>query len=308
VNEQAALAARALAITSAGSYSWFGRRSRPLPSELPPDARRECLTRAVTARLYHSFYVRGTPLPRPPDGPPVSAEPGFVEALSAANAGAGGSERGWRRVGSEGGALILERERLRVRAAPAQWRGPDRLRRGKERRAASPGFYMALGDALPEDPVEVRVYLHVTAAGAVPLTAALTTRLNGDGIPFVLKVLDHPVRYTRCDAAVLYLDRADFERARPALTATGEWLRSGSPAFTLPLARGVSLAEYVTSDGGSFGTSRCRLVAEGLVDAYEHRARGLPERLDAVAARFAARGLDLEAPHLATRVARSYVL
>ena len=93
-----------------------------------------------------------------------------------------------------------------------------------------------------------------------------------------------------------------------ALAATAAWLRSGSPAFTLPLARGVALAEYVTGDGGSFGTSRCRLLAEGLVDAHEHRARSLPERLDAVAARFAARGLDLDAPHLATPVSRSYVL
>jgi hypothetical protein len=153
----------------------------------------------------------------------------------------------------------------------------------------------------------VRVYWHVGPAGAPALMRALTARLNAEEVPFRLKVADHPFRLDRCDAAVLYLPAAAF----PALRETLEGLAAGLtahlrpriPAFTLRLAPGVGLAE---DDGAaeSFGTRRCRLLAEGIVRA---RAEGVPA-VAAVAERFAAAGVSLDAPYRDPSLSGRHVL
>jgi hypothetical protein len=61
----------------------------------------------------------------------------------------------------------------------------------------------------------------------------------------------------------------------------------------------VAVAEHVPEHGLSFGSSRCRLLAEGVVAAYERGATALPARLEAVARCFSERGLDLDRPYLA---------
>jgi hypothetical protein len=179
------------------------------------------------------------------------------------------------------------------------------LRRVKEHRAASPGFYTALGDVEQEisnEEIEVRVYFSVTAAGAVPLIAAATRYLNEAAVPFNLKIFDHPASFGRCDAAVLYLRRGEFGRARTSLraivSACGRHLRDATPVFAKPLTVGVALGEHRPSLGASFGTSRCRLVAQAIVDAEERSLKRLPERLSAVAGRFAGSGLNLDFPYL----------
>ena len=80
------------------------------------------------------------------------------------------------------------------------------------------------------------------------------------------------------------------------------------PVFAKPLVDGVAIGEHRSSHGGSFGTSRCQLVAEAIVDAHERRARSLDARLDAVARRFADRGLNLEVPYLVPGSVNLYVL
>jgi hypothetical protein len=182
---------------------------------------------------------------------------------------------------------------------------PVCLRRPKELCATSPGFYIALGDAalaLGREDIEVRVYFNVTAGGARPLVASCTRLLNDAQIPFSLKILDHPSGFTRCDAAVLYLEHGGFDRARGPLSgiasACAPHLRGEPPAFTKPLAPGVSVGEHRPSLGASFGTSRCRLVAEGIVAAHERGEGRLADRVDAVARRFADQGLDVEVPYL----------
>jgi HopA1 effector protein family len=50
--------------------------------------------------------------------------------------------------------------------------------------------------------------------------------------------------------------------------------------------------------GESYGTHRCRLAAEGIVDAWHAGSQDVLARLEAVAARFAAAGLDLGRPYL----------
>jgi hypothetical protein len=327
--EQLARALRAVAVTSSTSYSWFGSRSRPLPrpliAALSPVTVRAYLVDALQRELYRSFYREGRPVPTRPDrGVPARSDHAFVRALSGANTGSGGWEPGWRVERVERATVHVERGGLHVRARVADCRAARgactagtrvSLRRPKELSASSPGFYLALGDAalaLSRDDIEVRVYFHVTAAGAAPLVAACTRLLNDAQIPFSLKVLDHPTGFTSCDAAVLYLEEAGFARARGSLSAIASacapHLRGDPPAFTKPLARGLSVGEHRPSLGASFGTGRCRLVAEGVVAAHERGEGRLPDRVDAVARRFADQGLDIEVPYLAPGSSALYAL
>lgn len=311
--EQVAVALRAVAVVSSSSYSWFGRRSRPLPPEVTSAASspavREYLTDALQRELYRSFYSQGKPVPWLRRGGVARPDHAFVAALSSANAGAGGWEEGWRVANLERGFVLAERDGLRVRARASDCRTAGEscaigLRRPKELTAGAPGFYTALGDLAPgRDGIEVRVYFNVGAAGAAPLVAACTRLLNEARIPFSLKVASQPMGFARCDAAVLYLDDGDSGRLRPLLAALASacrvHLRRDPPAFARPLFGGVSVGEHLPSLGASFGASRCRLVAEGIVAAHEADAHGLQDRVDAVAGRFARHGLDLDAPYLA---------
>ena len=159
--DQLAQALRAVAVTSPTSYSWFGRRSRPLPeavrAALSADTAREYLIGLLERELYRSFYTQGRPVPASwPGIESARADREFREALSRANIGVGGWERGWRVEESAHPFLLVARNglRVRVRASDCDPPGAGRtrgatvsLRRPKELRAASPGFYTALGDA-----------------------------------------------------------------------------------------------------------------------------------------------------------------
>jgi class II lanthipeptide synthase len=327
--EQLAGALRATIVTSPMSFTWFGIESRPLPravvAALPPATTRQYLVDSLQGELYRSFYTRGRPVPARPDGGvPSRPDEAFVEALSLANAGAGGWEPGWRVEKAESDVVRVARKGLHVLARAADCRAANgrcdpgtlvSLRRPKELAACSPGYYTALGDAdlaVGPDDTEVRVYFNVTAAGAAALIAMSTRMLNDAQLPFRLKVLDDPTGYVRCDAAVLYLKASGFHQARGALSSIASGcalhLRAGAPAFVWPLAPGVSLGEHRPQLGASFGTSHCRLVAEGIVAAHERGQRSLSDRLDAVAHRFAEHGLDIGVPYLTPGSSRRYAL
>jgi hypothetical protein len=295
---------------------------------LSPPAARELLVTQLARELYQSFYTRGAPVPHNEDDDlrAANADAAFVAALSRANAGIGGWSREWRVV--DAGAnhqVIVEHNGLRLHGPVADIRCVDGgspapgatvlVPRPKELRDASPGFYVALGDlARDRDPqdVEIRVYFHLTNAGAVPLLAAATRLLNDERIAFSMKVVDHPRRFSRCDAAVLYLENDAFRCARKPLraivAACAPHLRPQTPAFTRPLAPGVGIGEHTPALGSSFGVGRCQLLAEGIADAAERRLTLLEDRVTAVARRFAQHGIDLDAAHLASTDRDDYIL
>jgi hypothetical protein len=225
----------------------------------------------------------------------------------------------------EDGAIVAERDGLRLRidasdrhpadGGPLEPGASVSVRLPKELCAASPGFYLARGDtARSRDPaaVEVRVYFNLMPAGAVPLLAAATRLLNERRLAFSIKLVNHPARYVRCDAAVLYLDAGDFAAARASvrtlIAACAPHVRAETPALTKPLARGVGIGEHRVELGASFGIGRCRLLAEGIADAHEQRLTALADRVDAVARRFALHGIDLDVPYLVSGAADDYVL
>src|SRR5262249_6693927 len=145
--------------------------------------------------------------------------------------------------------------------------------------AVSPGFCTFLSDAVMEPGVDgyVRVYWNVARRWAPSLVRCLTERLNGRGVPFRLKVADHRAGFDRCDAAVLYVGAAAFrdqaETVRRVAEELAAGLRGAVPAFTLPVAPGVALAES-DGKGDSFGTRRCAWLADGMVRSHDRGAGG----------------------------------
>ncbi|HEX5619830.1 MAG TPA: T3SS effector HopA1 family protein [Solirubrobacteraceae bacterium] len=318
--EQVAAALGAVRILGPTQYAWLGPRSRRLPVALDGvlDAaeRRRYLVSCLREELYCSFYCHGGPVvARWGEPQPVSADPWLLAAMSDANASEGGWEPGWTVDRVDGDTAVVTGSRLRVRVPVADCAGPMRSGGGISVRlpeampAYSPGYWTVLGDTAVNGSGagDVRVYWHVTASGAPALVGAITSHLNGAGVPFRLKVADHPFRLERCDAAVLYLDGDRFRALRPQLLATAESLAAHLhpriPAFTLELAPGVGLAEH--ESGESFGVRRCELLADGIVRAHEHRAA---DPLATIAARFAEDGVDIDAPYRDPALAGRHVL
>jgi hypothetical protein len=318
---QVEAALRAVTVTSPTSFAWFGVRSRPLPRNLARrldhDSARRLLIDGLQLLLYGSFYTQGGPVPAAVNGSPRRPDRAFVDALSRANAGRGGREYGWRVAGVSGEVAQVIRHDLRaeLHLTDADVGARIGVRRPKESLDGWPGFYMAYGDAEPSvgpDGIEERVYFNVDAEAAVLLVAGCTRLLNEARVPFSLKVVADPGAAARCDAAILCLERGGFRRAqdpfRAIVRGCGPHLAGEVPALTRPLSGGVSVAEHAFVLGTSFGASRCRLLAEAVVVAYERGLTGLPDRIDVVGRHFAAHGLELDAPYLAPGSADRYEL
>ncbi|MEZ4522414.1 MAG: T3SS effector HopA1 family protein [Thermomicrobiales bacterium] len=285
-----------------------------------PDAARGHLGGTLTNRLYEDFYQAGRARPsRAPYAGSTRANglPEFVDELSAANAGNGTRQAGWllveHRDGDDGGVeLAIRRDGLTLRAKPEEIVfGGDGLpgvgeevdlKLPKELPAISPGFYTVLSDE-PYDAADlvVRVYWNLYSWGAATLVQGITGRLNGAKVPFRLKVVNHPDRYNRCDAGVLYLLKDDLDRAVPLLAEVYREVRDDLkrpvPALTKRIAPGVGLAEDPPG-GDSFGMHRCRLLAEGLVRGWEQGAETVEDRLAVVIETFEEAGIDPERPYL----------
>jgi hypothetical protein len=314
--EQVAEALDAVTVRGAAQYVWMGRTSRRLPAALlaamDDGERRGFLVACLREELYASFYCHGRAVrARWGEPQPAVADRRLADALSEANCGRGGWQNGWTVEAIVGDEAIVARAGLRVRAALADCRAngaglaagaPVALRVPKELPGLSPGFFTILGDAVDDEPSDavVRVYWNLGPARAPDLVRSLTTELNARAVPFRLKVLDHPLRFDRSDAAVLYLPAPRFAGVRDGLARVASSLERALgrhvPAFTRELAPGVGLAE----DGGgaiSFGQRRCAPLAEAIVRAHDEGIRDREARIGLVAECFTRAGVRLEAPY-----------
>jgi hypothetical protein len=187
------------------------------------------------------------------------------------------------------------------------------LRFPKEFLSISPGYYMVQRDEeSTNDDMQslVRFYWNLTAEGALDFIRSAIPVLNRSQLFFKLKVLNDPAQFTRCDAAVIYIRKGDYHLVSellskivyPKVVAS---LRQGTPVFTKTLVAGVGLAED-PGQGESFGMHRCRLLADGLIRAYEQGKRSFDERLQVVVERFTEEGISLEKPFLNPGSSDSY--
>lgn len=276
---------------------------------------RERFIHLLAMTLYYDSYCAGL------DGNTIpsealSADIAFVEELSAANQTQHDWERGWQIVSGQAGGTIHVTKGGRFRtatrdeyegASDGRSAGADHLvslKVVREQRDWLPMFYFAHSQTLPnqcEDRSNLRFYFHCSARSAIDVMRAVTSSLNRHGVPFRIKCLNHRQLYTRSDALVLYVEKrfAEFvARCLASLSQSGAFeLSDKTPLFSKPLVCGIGFAED-PGDGQSFGQSRCRLLAEGLLDAHEAGCLHGPAVMPMIAASFRRVDLDLKTPHL----------
>jgi hypothetical protein len=315
--EETEAVVRATTIHSPIAYSWLGKPSPKLHASvrraLTSQVARKYLLGNLQFRLYKSFYCSGLPTPADEDvAHSEIATTLFVQQLSAANCGLGCYSSGWtvHRVGVRN--LVIRSAGLDLWVEPSECLVPADthilpgtivgLRFPKELLSIAPGFYVALGnnELNPEQPL-VRLYWNLTAEGSVGFMSKATGVLNGENVPFKIKVLNDPARFTRRDSAVLYLHKSDYQHGLGLLERLYcrmlPALKSGQPAFTKQLAPGLGLAED-PGRGDSFGSHRCGILAEGLIRAYEKGLSTFNERLRVVRSCLEEAGISLQKPFL----------
>jgi len=284
-----------------------GIPSHPLP-EMP-------LIRDLQGTLYGRCYSRRVEDP-PPAANPVS-DHSFVAKLSQSNRSRAGWEGGWTiyQLGQNGQVWLVKGDRQRsavagefvttgAPGAPPQPGAIVSVQVPRESTVAQAGFYFLYGETLCDiwdDDSLVRFYFHSPSSVAPELIEQLTLRLNRYQVPFRMKALNEPAFYGRADAVVLYVARRyhaiTVRIVRDVPRPVAEQMLPSTPLFTSTLQPGIGVAEDPNT-GESFGMNRCRLMAEGIVDAWQRGDQSPEGRLRAIAARFTQNGCKLELPHL----------
>jgi len=166
------------------------------------------------------------------------------------------------------------------------------------------GFYHVFSNAMmdmAEVNSKVRLYFNVKrheAAAFIDITSKL---LNQYDIFFTLKIALRPHDYSRTDVAVLYLPRRVLNIAAMALAVSLSSLEplldDEIPFFTKRLAKGIGFADDPSS-GGSFGASRCELVADAILIARDGENIPIDTFLKAFELVMVDRQLNLDRPYL----------
>jgi hypothetical protein len=276
----------------------------------------------IQRRLYETFYCRDSESV-PPDTVnsrtfTFKSDAQFIEYLTAANRGHERWEDGWQIYQLDASGLVYaQRNTAKQMFLPGQYRSVlgesvraavgliIRAWMAKETRNEHPGFYLALSETpLDEDDPATffRLYWNVNARGAPPLLSAVTQHLNRFQVPFRFKCLLNWREYGRADAAVLFVNKRFHSIVLDLLPRIyadikGE-LNADTPLFTKILAPGLGLGED-PGNGESFGMNRCRLLAEGLWNAFAKGIQSDQERFVEVCHHFEGNGISLLRPYLA---------
>ena len=182
---------------------------------------------------------------------------------------------------------------------------PIRIFFPREHPGLDGGFYFSFGES-PAQPFSVksvfRVYWNISAATSPLLLHNLTKMLNRFEVPFRFKCLNNPHLYAaRIDNAILYVNRRFHRIALEIMYDLYNQFKDGvlphTPLFSKALAPGLGLAED-PQNGESFGMSRCRIVAEGLWEAFQKKHDSLEAKKHLIKERFIHYGLSLDAPYL----------
>lgn len=284
----------------------------------------------MTDLLYQEWFLQATK-PVASDGPPQPVEVDFVGATQAAHVLSGRFELGWTAQRSSNAGRVQ-----------AHQESPDpdlqitrTLRLGDYINLAAPGHRPRAGDPLAvgavhaevEDgfwvcrnkqwwelsargtlPLLTRVYFNVALAHATTVVQILSGALTDWDGPHAFKVSLGLDELQRPDSVVLYTPRDLFHGElhgllAPAVRALEDHgaLGEACPRLTARLHRGVGAADG-DADGASFGTERCRLVADALLSVQ--RPDHIEAQVDEV---FRKAGLDPARPYLEGGETRDYV-
>jgi hypothetical protein len=270
--------------------------------------------------LYQYAYIqpfKGTLRSHPPNYD-SNLTPDFVASLSQANTSQEYWDEGWEIVEiGRMGESIVQKGNLTRQILPGEYLNMDgigssprvgglvRLYFPHESTTFQPGFYFAFGE-VPEKRFQLqsvaRYYFNLIPKGAPLFIAEMTKRLNHFQIPFRLKCINHPELFTmRVDSGVVYVNRRFHRIVSEIIFGVYQKLCAytleETPIFTYEIAPGLAFAED-PANGESFGISRCRVVAEGIWQAYSEGKTTADAWAIAVKERFTSYGLSFEKPYL----------
>jgi hypothetical protein len=168
------------------------------------------------------------------------------------------------------------------------------------------GFYHVTGTAGPATTgALMRIYLNVRPAHAPTTVQRVVAGLNEAGIRFTLKIVNSRQHLRRRDNTVVYLAERDLDAALVAVQEGAvQALNPETPLFTRKVAAGISVAAEGLTRGRladkrnwSFGESRCKFLARGLL---LHAVGGCPggcDMAEVLRDAFRQAGLDPERPY-----------
>lgn len=245
----------------------------------------------------------------------------FLSELAGADFGDGWWDPGWRVAGGPAESVTVEKAGIRLSASRRDVRPPGangRLSPGEPVLVRFPngtagrmnGFYHVTGTAGPaETAAMMRIYLNVRLASPVTTLRRVAAALNEAGIRFTLKIVNSRQQLRRRDNTVVYLAEHDLDAAllavRDAASSVPSALNPETLLFTSKAADGISVAAEGLASGRngadernwSFGESRCKFLARGLL---LHAVDGCPGGCDmpeVLRDAFRQAGLDPERPY-----------
>ncbi|AFZ36755.1 hypothetical protein Sta7437_3248 [Stanieria cyanosphaera PCC 7437] len=274
--------------------------------------------------LLHELYYRQSQVetlqPEKLENQPIKwTKSKFYQQLHAHNFGQGYFDPGWLVIDEEQNELLPVRKNdLTLHISPVRHLQPqDRQAKVGDLVAVKmpanlvePEFYIAVGDggAINEqnsDRFIVNIYFHLTAQGAVPMMSSITKKLNQLKIPFNFKVLYDSDDYPREDAAILSIERQQYEIVRSILkdiySANCAYFQPEIPLFTKLLAPGLSLAEEPTAKTSAmenFGLHRFKPIAKGLITAWQQGDNLPQQKIELILEYFSEQQIDLKYPYL----------
>ena len=239
----------------------------------------------------------------------------FYKRLHKSNCGEGYFEPGWLilRQESDGslavkrGSLTLHIDRQQHLQSSEQYANVgDLVAIRMPRNLVQNGFYIAVSNVGADTyPQTVRIYFNLSPKGAVIVMESLTQQLNKTKIPFTFKVLYDPSDYCRYDSGVLYFERSNYQTVLQVLkniyVENQFHFRKDIPLFTKLLAPGLGIAEEPNSkfaDSESFGTNRCQIIANALLEARQKGDESIEYRMTCIYKHFSLLGIDLQRPYL----------
>ena len=270
--------------------------------------------------LYSQWYLR------PPKSRSVmnsNFKQNFCELLRSAHQGSYRWETGWQAVKvSNAGRVVARRgeeERIltttdyislkRPGLPPPPGSSIDVVAR-RDSQSLSPGFWVTQTAKWANGHENIiRLYWNIPPEGAPLLVRELTTRMDDD-LPYCLKMPAKISAFDRVDTAVLYLPAGYFgeliQRLKEIHSAVARHLEPEIPKLTRKLADGLGIAEDPPNEDESFGMHRCRLVAQGIANAFRTEAPDPDRVLEAIHYQFSAAGIPPQRPHLNSVDNRDY--
>ena len=260
--------------------------------------------------LYLHWYSR--PMPNRICTPTLPGRANLVPALRAALAATGRWETGWvaLQVLPDNSCMAGRGQLTRVVAS------------GDYANVARPGVPLAPGDGLavldrlewvdeptgfwgcrsleaePSHPL-TRIYWSVGWECIGKVLCGLMPMLDATRRPWSLKCPSQAVEFARVDSLVVYLAQADWPVFEPQVRACAvslaAYLHEAVPPLTLPITRGVALADS-PSLTQSFGQSRCAALAEGVRTLLTHRCIESSEAIELLKQSLRNRAIDPAKP------------